>query len=135
MVESIVDPFCHENPVSNDGARHRLAMSRIRAAFPRLTEFTEREPGRVRHLRYSDLVAGPGESVDRVLADLGVAPDEGLPARIDAFLSAQRAGRRARPPARLPTMGYDHDEVLADPVVAAYCDRFSIEPERSRMTG
>jgi len=32
-------------------------------------------------------------------------------------------------------MGYIHDAVLSDPVVSAYCRRFGVQPERSRLTG
>ena len=60
---------------------------------------------------------------------------EALPARIDEFLLAQRSGGRAEPPADLPTMGYDHDELLSDPVIAAYCERYAVVPEKPRLTG
>jgi hypothetical protein len=32
-------------------------------------------------------------------------------------------------------MGYETDDVWADPAVAAYCERYDVVPERSRLTG
>lgn len=46
-----------------------------------------------------------------------------------------RAGGRAAPPASLEDMGYDQDELWADPIVAAYVDRCAIALERDRLTG
>jgi hypothetical protein len=32
-------------------------------------------------------------------------------------------------------MGYDHDDVLANPVIGDYCQKFGIEAERARLAG
>ncbi len=135
MVESIVDPFCRVNPVSDDAHRSRIGLSHLHGKLPRLSEFTERDSARARHVPYSQLVRDSATTVVSLLEELGVASDPGHVTAIEEFLAAQRAGRRARPPAQLATLGYDHDSVLADPVVAAYCSRYGIEAERTRLTG
>lgn len=135
MAESIVEPFCRDNPVTDDARRGRIGLSHLRTVLPGLSSLGDRPGDRVAHLAYPRLVREPIASVGSLLSELGVREDPALGSRIESFLAAQRAGRRARPPAQLPTMGYDHDEVLADPVAAAYCERFGVEPERRRMTG
>ena len=84
---------------------------------------------------YPDLVADPAGTAHHVSAAVGLPTDDGLTGEIAAFLESQRSGGRAAPPPELPTMGYIHDAVLSDPVVSAYCRRFGVQPERSRLTG
>ena len=77
----------------------------------------------------------PAGTAHHVSAAVGLPTDDGLTGEIAAFLESQRSGGRAAPPPELPTMGYIHDAVLSDPVVSAYCRRFGVQPERSRLTG
>ena len=63
------------------------------------------------------------------------APDDELSAKVVAFLERQQAGERAAPPAALDAMGYDQAGVWGDPVIRSYCERFGVEPERTRLFG
>jgi hypothetical protein len=135
LAYSIIDPFCVANPLADDGARGRQVVSYMRPKLAALAAFTSTEPERVQHVSYPNLVTDPVETTLGVFAALGVPTDDDLTARAESFLAGQRSGARAAPPRELAAMGYDHDEVLADPVVADYCGRFGIEPEGSRLTG
>ena len=86
-------------------------------------------------LPYPSVVGHPVSTTIAAYAELGLPADDGLGARIEGFLSRQREGLRAAPPARLPDWGLDHDEVLSRPVLAEFCARFGVEPERRRLTG
>ena len=135
MGASIIEPFCVENPITDDGTRHRTVLSWVKPKLTALSSFTAAVPGRVAHVPYPDLVGNPTETVQHALSALNVADHATLSDRIDRFLQTQHSGGRAVPPAELPTMGYTHDDVLCDPVVADYCHTFNVEPERSRLTG
>lgn len=52
-----------------------------------------------------------------------------------AYVMGQSAGARAAPLTELATYGLDHDTFLGRPVVAAYCSRFGVEREHTRITG
>ena len=135
MVASIIDPFCVDNPVANDGMRDRSVQQGVTKKLAALAAFSSAQPDRVTHLPYPFLVDDPGAAVTGALAGSGIPSTGALSERIDAYLHAQRAGRRSAPPRELPSAGYDHEDVLADPVIAAYCRQFAIEPERERKTG
>jgi hypothetical protein len=135
MGESIVEPFCVGNPITDDGARDRTVLSYVTPKLVALSSFTTAAPDRVTHIPYPELVGRPADTVQRVLAKLDIPDDPQLSGSIQEFLDAQRSGARAAPPSELSTMGYDHDDVLADPVVSDYCHTFGIEPERARLTG
>ncbi|MDQ3962649.1 MAG: sulfotransferase [Actinomycetota bacterium] len=132
---TIVDPFCIDNPLIDDGQRQRQVLTFARSKLAALSSFTEAEPNRVLHVGYPRLMSDPAPTVETVLSAVGISFTEDMTDRVEAFLAAQRSGARVAPPRELATMGYDHGEVLADPVIADYCQRFGIEPERSRLTG
>jgi len=132
---SIVEPFCVVNPITHPGPDDvDLAVS-VQKKLAAVLAFTDAHPDRIEHLAYPDLVGDPAPAVTGLLDAIGVADDPGLADRVDAFLAAQRAGRRSAPPPSLDTLGYEHDEVLAQPEIARYCARLGIEPERHRLTG
>lgn len=135
MGESIVDPFCVDNPLRDDGNRTRSVLRRVAAKLTALAAFTDTARPTPVHVPYPALAHDSANTAADVFEQLGIdvaAPDA---AAIEAFLEAQRAGRRAAPPAELPTMGYDHDDVLSSPAIRAYCERFGVEPEHRRLTG
>jgi hypothetical protein len=133
--QAIVEPFCIANPVTHPGPDAVDPAVSVQNKLAAIQAFTDAHPDRVAHVAYPDLVGDPTLAVTRLLDSIGVADDPELTGRVDAFLAAQRAGRRSAPPTSLDTLGYDHDEVLARPVIADYCARFGIEPERQRLTG
>ena len=135
MGESIIEPFCVDNPLTNDGTRNRHVLSWVRRKLAAMSAFSAAAPERVTHIAYPDLVGDPAGAVQRTVSTLDLPVDENLTGRIDAFLHAQRSGARAAPPAELAAMGYTHDDVLSDPTINNYCTTFAIEPERSRLTG
>jgi Sulfotransferase family len=135
MGESIIEPFCIDNPLTNDGDRNRQVLSWVRPKLAAMAAFSTAAPERVTHFAYPDLVRDPTGTVQRTFSALGIPTDHDLPARIDTFLHVQRSGARAAPPRELATMGYGHDDVLSDPAVSNYCRTFGINPESSRLTG
>ena len=132
--QAIVDPFCVESPITDDGARDRLSLAIACPKLDAIAAFTTAAPERVTHLGYPALVSDPSSAASAALDAAGAPPADMAPA-IAAFLADQRAGRRAAPPRELDSMGYTRDEVWADPSIAAYCDRFGIVPEHTRLTG
>lgn len=132
---AIVAPFCIDNPLTDDGQRERQVLSFARSKLAALSSFTEAEPNRVLHVGYPRLMSDPAATVEAVLSTVGISVAGDMADRVEAFLAAQRSGARVAPPRELAMMGYDHDEVLAAPVIADYCQRFGIEAERSRLTG
>jgi hypothetical protein len=135
MTESIVEPFCVENPITNDGQRGRLAQNLDERALTALAAFTDTSPQPTIHVPYPSLVSDPLGTVNGIFDSVGV-PFGSIDSTAAAhFLDAQRGGGRARPPSDLPTMGYDHAETRAAPAIEQYCERFGIEPETERITG
>jgi hypothetical protein len=66
---------------------------------------------------------------------LGVSTPADLEMRIERFLANQRAGRRAAPPAELPSPGLDQVEIHTIPEVRRYCRLRGVDPERIRLRG
>lgn len=132
--QAIVAPFCVDNPMTDDGLRHRVSQSLVTGQLTALASFATASPDRVMHVPYPELVNDPAGTV-RSVFEAGPSSVVDLEAAVSAFLDAQRSGTRAAPPAELDPMGYDHAEVWADPAIGAYCERFNIAPERTRLTG
>jgi len=135
MGASIVDPFCVDNPLHRRGPDDPDLVEQIAHKLSCIEAFTDARPDRITHVPYPELVSEPARVVGELLDSLGLDPGPDLARRIDGYLAAQREGRRAAPPAELDAPVYDHDEVLAEPRIARYCERFGIEPERERLTG
>jgi hypothetical protein len=135
MGASIVEPFCLENPVERRAAGDPDLVEQIAHKLATIEAFSEARPDRVSHVPYPDLVSRPIALVEGLFDSMGLPADRDLGRRIEAFLARQRTGRRVAPPRQLDERGYDHDKVLAEPRIAAYCQRFDIEPERRRLTG
>lgn len=84
---------------------------------------------------YPELVADPKATVRSIYAALDLPWPAEFDTRMAAFLSAQASGKRAKPPAELPSFGLDHATCLERPVMSAYCRQFDVVPERIRQTG
>jgi hypothetical protein len=130
---AIVDWFCQINPLTDDGHRSRITSDEVPRKLASIADFTTDAPSRVMHVSYPELVHSPVDVVQQAL-DANAADDE-LSAKVVAYLEHQQAGERAAPPAALDSMGYDQAGIWADPVIRSYCERFGIEPERTRLTG
>jgi Sulfotransferase family len=130
---AIVEWFCEINPLSDDGHRSKTSSEQVPGKLASIADFTSCAPSRALHVSYPELVRAPADLVHRALEANAV--DDELPAKVVAYLERQRAGERAAPPAVLGSMGYDRAEVWDDPVIGSYCERFGIEPERTRLIG
>lgn len=128
---AIVEPFCVQNPMTDDGRRDAIAQVAGSNALRTVAHFTTAAPARVMHVAYPALVADPLSVVRTILPD---APPE-LDAGVAGFLDEQRRGRRVPPPTILDPMGYDADRIWAEPIISGYCSRFGIVPEQTRLTG
>ncbi len=135
MCHSILEPFCAENPLTDDGARHRITLAWMLPKLPAISEFSTAQSERITHVAYPDLVADQTATAHGIFAAAGLPTDDGLAKTIAAYLDSQRAGGRLAPPGQLPTMGYTEEDVRSDPVVQAYCRRFDVLPERERLVG
>ena len=135
MGRSIVEPFCLENPFERRGPDDPDLLESIARKLSAIQAFSETRPNRISHVPYPELVNEPASLIDGLIESVGLPRDRRLGESIIRFLAAQRAGRRSRPPSNLDDRSYDHDEVLAEPRISAYCQRFGIAPERSRITG
>ena len=132
--EAIVEPFCVENPISNDGANDRLALQMTCPKLEAIAAFTTSTPERVLHIGYPTLLSNSAGTASAIFDAVGEPAADTAPA-VEAFLAAQRAGKRAAPPRELDSMGYVRDVVWVEPAIASYCERFGIVPERTRLTG
>lgn len=133
MGQAIVEPFCSANPLTRDGLRGGVGLENVAAKLAALDAFADAHPERVHRVAYPALVADGAATASRLFAALGIAADGAFAARAEAFLAAQRAGARAAAPQRIDAQGYEHESVLADPRIAAYCARHAIAPERERL--
>ena len=130
---AIAEWFCETNPLTDDGHRSKITSLQVSSKLAGIADFTTDAPSRAMHVSYPELVSAPVDVV-RHAVEANAADDE-LPAKVIAFLQRQQAGERAAPPAALDSMGYDREDVWGDPVIRSYCERFGIDPERTRLTG
>ena len=115
------------------GALLDHAMSDARATMGQLLDFARSPAAPTVHVRYSDLMDKPVVAARQALESLAAPDDPGLVDAIEAFLAAQRSGRRKPAPAELPTFGADQDSFWAEPIVKEYADAFGLVPERERL--
>jgi Sulfotransferase family len=129
----IVQLFCVDNPLTDDGHRSEISTDQARRSLTSIADFTTVAPSRATHVSYPELVRAPVDVVLRALSAHAV--DDDLPAKVRNFLERQQSGERAAPPAALDPMGHDRAVIWADPVIRSYCQRFGIEPEVTRLVG
>lgn len=136
LVEGINGPFAsdHKAFASGDNWIAATLASMDRSVLGLMTFARSGLPAHV-DVAYPRLVSDPTGTMRSIYAALDLPWPQGLDARIAAFLAAQAAGKRAKPPADLPTFGIDHAACLNRPAMAAYCQHFNISPELVRQTG
>jgi hypothetical protein len=130
---AIAEWFCETNPLTDDGRRSKVTSHHVSRQLAGIADFTTAAPSRAMHVSYPELLRAPVDVVHHAL-EANAADDE-LAAKVTAFLQRQQAGERAAPPATLDSMGYDRADLWGDPVIRSYCQRFGIDPERTRLTG
>ena len=129
MGESIIEPFCIDNPLTNDGTRDRLVLSWIRPKLAALSAFSAAAPERVTHVAYPALVERPeGNRAAYAARPLAFPSTRTWRAGSTRSCTHNAPVRRAAPPPELATMGYTHDDVLSDPTISDYCRTFGITP-------
>ncbi len=131
MVGGIVDGFITDDFAPPDP----LPVETLERVLQSLLDFHAAVPELMTVVAYPDLVADPAAAAASAYAGLGLPVDPGFASKVAAFLEAQRTGARAKPPAALPEPGLTHAQLLERPTVAAFCGRFGVEPERTRLTG
>ena len=131
LVGGVVDAFITEDFQPPDP----LPIESLERVLQSLIDFHTASPQLISAVDYSALVADPTAVARSCYTDLGLPADPDLGSHIERFLDAQRRGARLRPPATLPEPGLSHQAVLARPTVAAFCERFNVAPEQTRLTG
>jgi hypothetical protein len=131
MVGGILDAFVTDDFDPPDP----LPLDAIERVLQSLLDFQAVSPELMTTIGYPQLVADPASVARASFEQLGLPVDTQLTSKIEALLKVQRSGARVRPPATLPDPGLTHDHVLGRPIVAAFCSRFEVEPEQTRLTG
>jgi hypothetical protein len=136
LAAGINAPFGVNDYACGPGGRNvAVAIAMIERSTSHLCEFADTNGGTRADVAYPALVSDPVTTVRRIYDALHFDWPDGFDAQIASFLSAQASGKRAKPPAELPTFGLDHRAFLERPAIAAYCRRFDIIAETTRTTG
>lgn len=136
LTEHINSSFtCDDSLYAPDGPGLRWAIGATERSLSRIAEFGRESRASLAHVQYPSLVAEPANVVRSVYTQVGIEESKEQQEKIHAFLEAQTRGKRAEPPADLPTYGLDRTEFTHRPIVAAYCRQFGVMPEMKRITG
>ena len=130
----ILQPFLLSDEVYE---RHGPIASLVLEQTPgRLVDIVRHDAEhQVANVAYPELVGDPVAVVEEIYAAHDFALPPALPAAVADFIAAQKAGKRARPTADFADFGIDADELLAEPDVRTYCERFGLQREGARITG
>jgi hypothetical protein len=131
MVGGIIDAFITDDFEPPDP----LPIENLERVLQSLLDFNTASPELMSTICYPALVANPAATAAAAYSELELPVDDEFASRVATLLDAQRSGARVAPPAALPDPGLTHDEVLQRPTVVAFCDRFGVEPEHTRLTG
>ncbi len=121
-------------PLHEDGTRGQDALETQKSILSALADLVKAESARVANVRYADLMRDAVSTTGTVYDDLGMDTPPDLEKLVLEYLEKQRGGKRAKPPSKLDTFGYNADSVWRDTAVAEYCEFFGIQPERTRLT-
>jgi hypothetical protein len=131
MVGGIIDAFITDDFEPPDP----FPIENLERVLQSLLDFNTARPELMTTVGYPALVSDPATVAAAAFAELKLPVDYEFASKVETFLDAQRSGARVSPPAVLPDHGLHHDQILQRPTVAAFCDRFGVEPERTRLTG
>jgi hypothetical protein len=131
MVGGIIDAFVTDDFEPPDP----FPLASLERVLQSLLDFETASPERMSVIGYPALVATPAAVAAAAYAQLELPVDHEFAPKVERFLDAQRRGARVAPPAALPDPGFTHDQVVRRPTVAAFCARFGVEPELTRLTG
>lgn len=135
MVASLMDAFCVDNPVRNPGPDGFDLVAVAGERLAGIVRFGDEHPNRTTHVAYPALATSPRNTVVDLAHDLRLPDHAGFGDAIESFIEEQRAGKRAAPPKQLDTAGFERHDVMANPGISTYCERFGVEPELRRLTG
>lgn len=135
MVASLVDAFCVDNPIRSPGRDGPDWIGMTAQRLHDIARFGDGQAHRISHVAYPVLASSPLAAVTTLLREVGLPVDSTYERAVDAFIDAQRAGKRSAPPTQLDSMGLERDALMARREVADYCERFAIAPEEQRLTG
>ena len=120
-------------PLHEDGLHGQEAFASQKRVLRALRDLAASESDRVVNVRYADLMNNAAATTRSIYQRLGMNVPEDLEERVAGHLREQRSGKRAAPPKKLETFGYQADAVWSDPTVLGYCQTFGVEQERSRL--
>lgn len=134
--EAICSPFIGDapGPMQNEGAQGRETFNLQKMTLKALIEISKNEQSRVKNVLYSELMGDAVETVRSLYEFCNMAVPDDVEHRVLDYLEAQRKGKRAAPPKKLDSFGYDSDDVWRDPIVSEYCRYFGVEREKARLT-
>jgi hypothetical protein len=136
LVDHISTPFAASADLFRpDGAALADLIAGAETGLERMMAFGAAAGERVANVAYPALVREPAAVVRGIYGRFGQEVPGDLDGRIASFVDAQAAGKRAAPPRELPSYGLESAAFRARPAVAAYCERFAVAPEVSRITG
>ncbi|MFK7899039.1 MAG: sulfotransferase [Myxococcota bacterium] len=135
LISGILTPFMSDpSTLQRSPYLPDCSIDRAEAHMAAMATFCEGDHA-ISNVAYPNLVRDPIATVQTIYESLGVDAPSDLTNKINAFETAQRAGKRAKPPQVLPDFGLEHDAFLARSRIADYCHQFRIVPERKRQTG
>jgi hypothetical protein len=136
LTEHINSAFTRDDSLyAPDGPGVRWAIGATERSLSRITGFARESRACLMHAHYPGLVAAPADVVRSIYEQAGMDEPMDLQQGFHAFIEAQTRGKRAKPPAELPTYGLERTEFADRPIVAAYCRQFGVMPEMRRITG
>lgn len=136
LVDHITSAFTEQKDMWRPGgAAVESVISGAQIALNAMMTFDAASTGKCVHVAYPALIKGPANVVVTIYRHFGIDAPEDIGERIASFVTAQARGRRAAPPAELPTYGLEQQSLLARPVFGSYCARFDVTPETTRLTG
>ena len=136
LIDVVDGPFLEDRAYLAEQETHQQrCLHRMGQLFANLEAFESSHPDKVINVQYADLLSAPVDEMLRLFSQTRQRGDNNFSANIEAFLAAQRAGRRARPRADMLDYGYTREQVEACPPIARYLRRYGVVLEEQRQTG
>lgn len=119
----------------DNGPGVSAVVDHMELGMKRLVEFADAPTAPVVHLAYPDLMRDPVGSLGRIYSGLDLQPPPDISKVVAATQAVRPKSPASTPPAKIPDYGLKPAAFLARPVVADYCRRHDIAPEKVRLTG
>jgi hypothetical protein len=136
LVDHITSAFVASNDLWRPGGPAVASVVKGgELALKNMIAMDETDSARAVNVAYPALAKEPLRIVRETYRRFAVAEPADLADRISAFLAAQAQGKRAAPASDIGTYGLEPASLRARPTVAAYCARFGVVQEATRITG